>query len=263
MKVVTDSRHYDEIAKQIKEYGKLGDDVTFTPEEMHGQIGVEYVYYTGVNDGTEKGIQEGYASGFSQGEEQGRQEQNEEFWMLMLNSGNRASYLRSFGGARWTDSTFTPPEDLKMVASNMQACFHSSQIENINIDIDITGVTTAAYMNGAFYSGKFKKIKRLIVSEETTFYDTAFYGCTALEEIRFEGTIGTLDFDVHWSTKLSKSSLLSILQACNKENAGLTIALPAKCIDGKTVTKTYIANDTELSTALTNANNNGYTIVYS
>lgn len=194
--------------------------------------------------------------------EAGKDKQHDEFWKLMLNNGNRASYLRSFAGGRWTDTTFNPPKTLTMVASNMQACFHSSNIENINIDIDITAVTTAAYMNGAFYSGVFKKIQKLIISEKTAFYDVAFYGCTALIEIRLEGTIGTANFDIHWSTKLSRDSLLSILNACNKQSAGVAITLPAKCIDGKTVTETYIANDTELNTAYTTAKANGYTVTF-
>jgi hypothetical protein len=100
-----------------------------------------------------------------------------------------------------------------------------------------------------------------IISRADAPWDNAFRACNNLQEITFEGTIGK-DFDIHWSTKLSAVSLLSILTACNKEGAGVTITLPAKCIDGKTVTETYIANDTELSTALANARTNGYTVAF-
>lgn len=263
MKVVTDSRHYDEIAKQIKEYGKVGDDVTFTPEEMHGQMGVEYVYNTGVYDGTEKGIQEGYASGFSQGEEQGRQAQYDELWDDIQSNGAVKSYMRYFQGAGWSDKTFNPKHNI--VTTNLQATFYgNNRITRIPVLVDMSRITNSVYTGQSFYGCSSLQTLSLKVAETTPWSTNTFQNCSSLSSLTIDGTIGMDGFDVHWSVRLLKHSLLSILNACNgtTHTTTITVTLPPRCIDNDTSTETYIANDTELSTALANARNKNYSIVY-
>jgi hypothetical protein len=102
-----------------------------------------------------------------------------------------------------------------------------------------------------------------IIIEEDIIIQNWFVNDYALENITIEGTIGQNGFDIHWSTKLSKSSILSILNACNKANAGVTVTLPKKCVDGNQDTLTVITTDTELNTAYINATQvNNYTITF-
>lgn len=216
MKVVTDSRHYDEIAKQIKEYGKLGDDVTFTPEELHGQIGVEYVYYTGVNDGREEGRQEGYASGLSQGEEQGRQAQNEEFWESMISS-ETANYQYSFGGARWKDATFKPTRPI--IGSNFLRCFAECGVKNILQPINVENCTGSAPLQNMFYQADIVNIKKIITSTNTVWDSTTFKGCTKLKKVLFEGAIGK-SIDLSPCTSLLKECFIGELASAEQLDAG-------------------------------------------
>ena len=191
----------------------------------------------------------------------GKAAQHREYWEKALNYGNKQSYLYMFCGSNMTDDVFNPPEGLILKASSFQQVFrYTDKLKNINITLDVSEATN---MTNALYGcSKLEKIHKIISSENTPWAANNFQAAYVLAEIRFEGTIGVA-FDIHWTTRLSRNSLLSILNVCNKENAGVTIALPKKCVDGNTETETYIANDTELSTALTNATNNGYTITYS
>ena len=189
-------------------------------------------------------------------------------WSIII--GNKANYGYLFANTNWDDTIFKPLYDMK--ASSMYRCFMDNtsitrldnKYDGSPLIIDLTQLTTSTSTSclRAFYGMNNLVSINHIISCDWAVWTDAFRACYALENISFSGIIGTA-LDIHWSTRLSRGSLLSILNVCNKENAGVTITLPAKCIDGKTVTQTYIANDTELSTALTNANNNGYTIVYS
>ena len=95
-------------------------------------------------------------------------------------------------------------------------------------------------------------------------WTSCFTSCSKLADFTItSGAIGKNGFDIHWSTKLSKASILSILNACNKANAGVTITLPKNCINGATNTLETIQADTELNTAYINATQvNNYTITF-
>ena len=90
--------------------------------------------------------------------------------------------------------------------------------------------------------GKLHTIERLGVDEKMVWDKNVFQFCSSLVNLTIDGTIGQNGFDIHWSTKLSKESLLSILGACNIDVTAspVTITLPSKCIDGATDTKTLL-----------------------
>lgn len=199
--------------------------------------------------------------------EAGKKAQYNEFWDTIQNKGARTNYSRAFANRNFNDVLFNPKYDF--VASTMYQCFEENDLltdirtksDGSPLVIDGSNISTSTGFARCFYGMENIQYIGLIISSAEASWDRSFQAATSLEEITLGGTIGTA-FDIHWSTKLSRGSLLSILNACNKQEAGVTITLPAKCIDGKTVTQTYIANDTELNTALTTATNNGYTISF-
>lgn len=237
MKAVTDTKYYDEIAKAIQGYT---GDATMTPSEMAENI-------RGVWD---DGHREGYEGGLLIGRADGIQAQYDEFWDDYQSNGARVSYELAFAGVRWNDTLYEPKYPI--VTSNLLRGYMDSAITNTKVSIDVTS-TSGAGLSSAFDGSKLVTIEELIVADHIT-YNTTFRDCKALVNITFTGTIGKA-LDIHWSTKLSAASLLSILTACNKENAGVTVTLPATA-EGK------IENSTELSTAAETARTNGYTIVY-
>lgn len=247
MKAVTDTKYYDDIAYTIGIYG-TGDKLK--PSQMAMEINTIVCE------------REDY------GKAQGRQAAYNEFWGKIQNNGGRRNYRRMFGNREaWDDDSFKPVYD--MVASTMQECFAvNSTLTSIKykangeiLTIDGSSISSSTGFNNAFDQMTNLQEIGLIISSANAPWLEAFRNDTNLVEVSFGGTIGKA-FDIHYSTKLSSNSLLSILTACNKEGALVTITLPANCIDGKTNTETYIANDTELNTALTNARWNGYTVVF-
>ena len=74
-----------------------------------------------------------------------------------------------------------------------------------------------------------KKLKTLKIStvKETSVFQNAFEGCTALENLTIDGVIGKNGFDVHWSTLLTAESYHSIITHCSK-TATFTLTLPAE-----------------------------------
>lgn len=259
MKAVTDTKYYDEIAKVLVDEAAL--QPSYLPSEMAAGLRsvCQYKYGVGYNDG--------YANGESQGIQLGIKAQYDEFWDTIQNNGARTNYSRYFSSALWTDDYLKIKYD--MVASSMYQCFRENlyitaldkKYDGSPLVIDGSSVSTSTGFQYAFCKcGSLQRIGT-IISRADAPWSSAFESCGDLQEIQIEGTIGKA-FDIHWSTKLSVASMLSILTACKKESAGVTITLPQKCIDGKTVTETYISNNTELNTALMNARNNGYTVVF-
>jgi hypothetical protein len=99
--------------------------------------------------------------------------------------------------------------------------------------IDLTSSTDSA---GIFGEAKnLKKIEKIIVVE-STLYTRFFINNISLEEIRVEGTIAQNGFDIHWSTKLSKASIESILDALSRNP---TISSPTITFSKTAVDKAY------------------------
>lgn len=247
-KVVTDVTHYNEIAKAIQE--SAGSATTIPPNEMANGIRAVAALKYG----------DGFVEGESQGIQLGKKAQYDEFWDTIQNNGERTNYSRYFSSNVWTDERLKIKYD--MVASTMYQCFRENSSvtaldkkrDGRTLIIDGSSISTSTGFNNVFYNCTALVYVGTIISRADAPWDNAFRACNNLQEITFEGTIGK-DFDIHWSTKLDNPSILSILEACNKSAAGVTVTLPATA-EGK------IENNTELSTAAETARTNGYTIVY-
>ena len=101
-------------------------------------------------------------------------------------------------------------------------------------------------------------IQGKIKVNKNTEYSSTFTNCTELANIELEGTIGQNGFNVQWSKKLTKASLLSILTALSNDSSIAT----GKSITFSTVHKDIIEGDAECLEQYNLAISAGWTIAY-
>lgn len=154
----------------------------------------------------------------------GKEAEHDRFWDAYQNNGNVVEGYGMFSGNQWTDETYQPKHPIKVSLGTQ--LFRNARITDIIVPVDISGAVGNMYFNSCI---NLVTIPKLIVNEDTTFL-TAFAFCTNLKEIRFEGTIGK-SLDIHWSTKLSMLSLVSIVGALSKTVSGQSITLPTTARD--------------------------------
>ena len=72
------------------------------------------------------------------------------------------------------------------------------------------------------HATRLKNIEKIVIYENQTF-SSAFINALELENVVFDGVIGKNGLNLQWSTKLSKDSLLSLLN-CLQDKTGDTTA---------------------------------------
>ena len=187
-----------------------------------------------------RNIQAGDDEGsYDQGFADGKQAEYDAFWDVYQQNGNRTDYSSAFAGVGWRPTNFKPKYnltvknaymmfyaygyDLDLVehlnshgltmkttdCTNFQYTFNYSSVAHIG-ELDVTKVTR---MQNAFANTyKLHTIDKIISSENTSYSTGTFGECSLLENVVFEGVIG-VNFDIHWSTKLTHDSLMSIINA--------------------------------------------------
>lgn len=174
------------------------------------QTGLQKGYADGLNEGLQTGYADGYQNGYDEGNSEGLQEAYYEFWDKFQEGGNRRYYRWCFysqSSNAWTDDTYNPVYPIIAIGDYAgDSMFQSAQITDTKVDIEIG--TNASYTFISCYS--LKTIRKLIVSENTTFYRW-FDGCGALENVTFEGVIAN-DISFRDSIKLSMASVDSIIE---------------------------------------------------
>ena len=187
--------------------------------------------------------------------EAGKQAENKRFWDLYQEEGYKQNYSNAFSGPSWTIELFKPRYDIKPTVAYM--VFRASGLEGdlveiaerLGIVIDFSSCTNLqfTFLNSKLtrigtVGGKFTTnleqtfreaemlhtIDKLILKKENKIIRT-FEGCTALENITIEGTIGT-SFDIHWSP-LSKASIESIVSALSDTVTEQTVTFNNERID--------------------------------
>lgn len=162
-----------------------------------------------------------------------------------------------FAGNAWNDVTFDPKYSMKpskatgMFRRNGFTGDIPALLERKNITLDFSECTAMTYL---FYESNFSRIgvvdcskagvltgtfgyayycntiDEVILSEENTFNNTSFR-LPSLVEIRIRGTIANSGVDFRWSTKLSKASIESIINALSTTTSGLTVTFSQEAID--------------------------------
>lgn len=181
------------------------------------------------------------------------------FWDNYQENGERTIYQHAFGGCGWTEETFKPkyniiPTNAYMLfynndkitdlvcllkknkvtldlsnARSIQYAFGNSSITKIGI-VDTT--QCVSLQNCFVNSTKLVEIEKIILKDDgSQGYTTPFNGCTSLEKVIFQGTIGQDGLNMQWSTKLNKSSITSIINALSETTSGLSITLSKTAVD--------------------------------
>ena len=204
------------------------------------------------NAGYEKGKAEG---GYEQGVADGKQAEYDAFWDAYQLNGSRISYQYAFGNISWNDTTFKPKYDLVLGAgysgTNM---FANCTITDLTATLERQGVvldtsqggylasmfqgakctrvptlnlsqshTYGNSLNMLFYNSTVQTIDKLIITEKTVFVNASFQGCANLENVTFEGVLGQNGLNLQWSTKLSKASIISVINALSTTTSGLSV----------------------------------------
>lgn len=216
-----------------------------------------------VAENVNKVYEAGYANGLAEGVEQGKQAQYDEFWdgYQLANNGISLVYSANymFAHAGWNDETFKPKHSMLRI-NNANNMFNTSAVSDLKAALDRQGVvfdfsrvasfagafsyskftvvpeinaTSGATLNNMFYNSKsLHTIDKLILNDNgSQEFNNLFYQCESLENITIEGTIGQNGFNVQWSTKLSKASITSIINALSSTTSGLTVTLSKTAVN--------------------------------
>lgn len=177
------------------------------------------------------------------------------FWDAYQNNGNPVLGEYMFAGNRWTDDIFKPKYDI--VVTNGMHLFSGTALtdiiallKNAGVVFDFSKSTSTSYLIQNSNSvttcptvdctsrrsmnyfiigcGGLRVVEKVILKSDgsQTFTDNySFNNLPALEEIRFEGVIGQNGFNMQWSTKLSRESIGSIVNALSDTTSGLAVTL--------------------------------------
>lgn len=177
-------------------------------------------------------------------------------WNAIQDNGTRRYYYAGF--ANWIDEAFYPKYDI-VPLSSCNMLFQSCRIVDLiqrckdcGITIDFSQATStneifaynpvlervpvvdASSSNSVIYMfcncNALKEVEKLILPLTTNSeYTKMFQNCYALEEIIVEGAI-LRDFDIHWSTKLNKESITSIVNVLSDDATGQTLSLSSTAV---------------------------------
>lgn len=184
-----------------------------------------------------------YEAGKAHGETVGKKAQYDEFWDNFQNYGNRNDYNNAFFGKGWNDISYNPKYPIISKEGNgSNATFSYTLITDTKVPIDISKSTSTDLFGNAY---KLVTIRKLVVSE-TSKHNRSFLNCNALENLTIEGVIGTA-IDLQYSTKLSKASITSVINALSPTASGLTATFSKTAVN-KAFETASGANDGTTST---------------
>ena len=176
---------------------------------------------------------------YDSGYKVGKAAEREEFWDVLQSKGNPTRYYWRFAYS-WNDNIYNPKYDIVGVnASNaLGNTFYTSGITDTKVAIDATRVPTG--LDATFYwARKMQRIRKLIITENTTFKQS-FVDCSALISIdEIEGAIGQNGFNVRWSTLLNKASIENIINALSTTTSGLTVTLSQTAVNNAFTTEEW------------------------
>lgn len=181
-----------------------------------------------------------YEAGKAYGETVGKKAQYDEFWDSFQWNGTRTDWNNGFYGKGWNDVTYNPKYPIAPGAGNTgNWLFSYSNVTDTKVSVDLSKTSS---QNTFCYCYYLVTIRKMIVSENTNF-SMMFNECRVLENLTIEGVIGTA-IDIHWSTKLSKASITSVINALSTTTSGLTATFSKTAVEtafGSTTSTEWLA----------------------
>ncbi len=152
--------------------------------------------------------------------EAGKRAERDAFWETFQNGGEPANYRYAFIYDRFTDETYNPkyPIICNTDSSAAQYMFYSCNLTSTKVEI-VLGNNAAYCFRGA---SELETIPLLTVKETTTF-DNAFTGCSALKNLTISGTIGQ-NIDLS-PCPLTHDSLMNVIEHLGTVSAAMTLTL--------------------------------------
>ena len=152
------------------------------------------------------------------------------FWDGMLNYGNPANYINRF--RRWTNTEIYQPNHnivhSTSAATSAQDTFREAFFTDLKVDNVFSDVSILNYF--CYGCSSLVNARTMHVTEKTS-YSTPFGGCSKLEEIRFNGIIGKNGLSFKDSTKLSKTSIESVIEHLSSTTSGLTVTFSRTAVN--------------------------------
>lgn len=190
---------------------------------------------------------------------EGKQAEYDSFWDAFQDYGKKTTYAYAFYHTNWNDANFKPKYDI--VPENAPSMFFWAQITDLvgilkrqGVKLDFSKCTNM--MNAFYYLTKvtelgvidmssatdirstfigcrlLQKIEKIVMSETTGLQHatSTFNDCSALEEVYFEGVIAC-SIDLRWSTKLSKESIVSLINILSTTTTDKTLSLSKTAVN--------------------------------
>ena len=182
----------------------------------------------------------------------------ERMWNGITRDGERTYYYLGFNAWKLSMDTIRPTKDIKVVGdgrslfrnvknigtkpidlkvieerqgmkfdfsecTNPQYLFDGAEIEVLNV-VDLSNANASVtVLYFIFANSKIKWIEKLIVSENTSKFDTSFYKAHNLTHCIFEGVLNKNGLAIYDYNKLDKESITSIINILSDDTEGLSV----------------------------------------
>lgn len=221
------------IADAIRRYTGRSDKLSLDGmatgvSEVFG-VGNTDGYNNGYNEGREEGLSEGRTQGYSLGFEEGKAAERDAFWEVFQKGGTQSNYYYAFANTRFTDNNYNPKYDIVIGNATTTGRYVFYAAAGIT-DTKVAIYAPTTNIDYCFMNSGLQTIRKLVL-QDTTSYNSTFSGCDELIELNVEGVIGKNGFDVHWSTKLNKASIESIINVLSATTSGLTVTFSKTAVN--------------------------------
>lgn len=188
--------------------------------------------------GREMGLSDGHFTGYQDGLAAGKQAQYDAFWDAFQANGERRFYYYAFSWGQfnngWASEAYNPKYPIiadgtaenSSTAASRSIFHYSSKLTDAKVPIILKN---GSAQNCFYRCYALKNIPSLTL-ENITSFGAAFEECRELETLIVHGKIEA-DIDIHWSTKLSRESIESIIWALNGVIEGLTCTLSLDAVN--------------------------------
>lgn len=143
----------------------------------------------------------------------------DKFWDDFQNEGKRTNYWGAFTEG-FTDDNFKPKYPI--APTTCTYLFMYTKIMNVDVDLDLRDCGSITNVCSYTYNSV-RSVKKMILKEDgSQNVSNAFDYAYGLEEIRIDGVVGKSGLNFQHSTKLSKESITSAINALSSITSGLT-----------------------------------------